>query len=228
MPSASALLRAATSDTPPRLRATGLACARGTRVLFRGLDFELGPGQLLWLRGRNGAGKTSLLKLAAGLAEPHEGRIDIDGVPARRAERQDRLVFVAHANALKDDLAAGEALAFLLRIHGRPFDGATLDAALDRLGILSRRDAPVRTLSQGQRRRVALARLAVEQRPTLWLLDEPFDALDTDGLSRVNAVLAGHLYRGGSIMLTSHLDLDTAVLHPIELDLDRASSLAKP
>jgi len=141
---------------------------------------------------------------------------------------QDRLVFVAHANALKDDLAAGEALAFLLRIHGRPFDGATLDAALDRLGILSRRDAPVRTLSQGQRRRVALARLAVEQRPTLWLLDEPFDALDTDGLSRVNAVLAGHLYRGGSIMLTSHLDLDTAVLHPIELDLDRASSLAKP
>ena len=96
------------------------------------------------------------------------------------------LVFIGHANALKEDLTVREALAFLLRIHGRPRDAATVDAALDRLGLRTRRQAMVRTLSQGQRRRVVLARLAVEHRPSLWLLDEPFDALDTDGIARVN------------------------------------------
>ncbi|MNT49869.1 Cytochrome c biogenesis ATP-binding export protein CcmA [compost metagenome] len=113
-----------------------------------------------------------------------------------------------------------EALAFLLCIHGRRCDAATVDAALDSLGLRTRRQTMVRMLSQGQRRRVALARLAVEDQPSLWLLDEPFDALDTDGITRVNALLLAHVHRGGNVLLTSHLSVDPK-LRPVELDLDR-------
>jgi heme exporter protein A len=215
-----------TSSSPPtaapRLTAAALACRRGHRLLFQGLTLDVAPGQIVWLRGRNGRGKTSLLKLAAGLAAPEHGEVMCDGLPVRRSLAvQDRLVFIGHANALKEDLTASEALDFLLRIHGRPHGPDIVSAALERLGMFSRRHATVRTLSQGQRRRIALARLAVEDRPSLWLLDEPYDALDSEGVARVNALLAGNARRGGSIMLTSHLTLDTALLQPIELDLDR-------
>jgi heme exporter protein A len=196
----------------PSLSASNLACRRGNRLLFRGLDLNLLPGQLIWLRGQNGRGKTSLLRLAAGLAAPEEGEIRSLGAAVRGAsEFQQRLVFIAHTNALKDDLSVSEALGFLLRIHGRACDTASVHAALQRMGMHSRRDAPVRTLSQGQRRRVALARLAAEQQPSLWMLDEPLDALDADGVERVNGLLLDHLQRGGSVLLTSHLPLDAAL-----------------
>jgi len=217
----SAPLASSTSPTAPRLVAADLACRRGTRLLFRGLNFELAPGQLIWLRGQNGRGKTSLLRLAAGLSSPEQGQLLADGQRVRHApEFERRLVFIGHGNALKEDLSVSETLAFLLRIHQRPADLATVHAALQRLGLHSRRDAPVRTLSQGQRRRVALSRLAVDATPSLWLLDEPFDALDADGVQRVNALLSEHLRRGGSVMLTSHLPLDRTTLDPVELDLD--------
>ncbi|HEX6706447.1 MAG TPA: cytochrome c biogenesis heme-transporting ATPase CcmA [Albitalea sp.] len=205
----------------PRLVARELACRRGTRLLFKGLDLDVPAGRIVWLRGQNGRGKTSLLRLAAGLSSPEHGHVLIDGVPARTITPERALVFIAHANALKEDLSVSEALAFLLRLHGRASDGPTVRAALERLGLAGRRDAMVRTLSQGQRRRVALARLAVETAPSLWLLDEPFDALDTDGVERVNGLLVEHAGRGGSVLLTSHLALDAARLAPIEVDLDR-------
>jgi heme exporter protein A len=206
----------------PRFAATQLACRRGTRLLFHDLGFEVNAGQIVWVRGQNGRGKTSLLRLAAGLSTPEHGRVLCDGVPPRRvAEPSQQPLFIGHANALKDDLSASEALAFLLRIHSLRHDIATVHAALERVGVRSRRDALVRTLSQGQRRRVALARLAVDDRASLWILDEPFDALDLDGQQRLNALLAEHVRRGGCVLLTSHLLLDIALLQPREVDLDR-------
>ena len=205
----------------PTLSLVDVACRRGERMLFKGVDLQVRPGHAVWLRGRNGRGKTSLLRLAAGLAPPESGQVLWGATPVRRAEGfTSALVFIGHSNALKDDLTVSEALHFLARLHGRPDDAATLRAALERLGIATRRDAFVRTLSQGQRRRAALARLALEPRATLWILDEPYDALDVDGVQVVNELLQAHLARGGAVLLTSHLAPGDAAppLAPFDLD----------
>ena len=189
----------------PSLAAEDLACRRGNRVLFRGLNFSLGGGRALWLRGRNGSGKTSLLRLAAGLSVPEAGQITWAGVPVRRhTGYARRRVYVGHANALKDDLSASESLRFMATMHGRDADAAAVQGALELVGMGSRQDALVRTLSQGQRRRASLARLALEREASLWILDEPYDALDSDGVTLVDALLCAHLARGGSLLLTSH------------------------
>ena len=219
---------AATPASPaplPSLRLVDVACRRGDRILFSGLNETLERGQLLWLRGGNGRGKTSLLRLVAGLAAPERGQILWDGVPTRGTEHFDRaLVYIAHANALKDDLTATESLAFLARVHGRDAGAPALRAALARLGLAGRERTPVRSLSQGLRRRVALARLALETGPSLWVLDEPFDALDVAGTATLHALLAAHRARGGSVLLTSHhLHLDGAAagagFRVLDLDL---------
>jgi heme exporter protein A len=210
----------ASTSSAPQLAMVDLACRRGTRLLFKGLSLAVEPGQIAWLRGQNGRGKTSLLRLAAGLSTPDHGQILVGGTPARHAASGHPMLFLAHANALKDDLSAAEALAFLLRLHGGPCDRESVHGALERVGLHSRRDAMVRTLSQGQRRRVALARLAAEQRASLWLLDEPLDSLDADGVERVNGLLVEHVRRRGSVLMTSHVKLATSLLHPMEIDLD--------
>ena len=205
----------------PHLAARGLACRRGSRLLFENVDLALRPGELVWLRGRNGRGKTSLLRLVAGIATPEAGEVLLDGTPiAANAERSRRVVYLGHQHALKDDLTSAEALEFLLRIHGRRSDRASVDAALGHWGMLEQRNTWVRRLSQGQRRRVALARLAGEQDASLWLLDEPFDALDADGVRHLNALLLQHLQRGGTVLLTGHQATLAAALHARELDLD--------
>jgi heme exporter protein A len=197
------------ADVP--LRATGLACRRGGRLLFEGLDLVVEAGSVVWLRGANGSGKTSLLRLLAGIARPDEGRVQCS--IAR--------LYVAHANALKDDLTVAESLAFLARLHGQ--HAASLPGALARFGLVQRADAPVRTLSQGQRRRVALARLALEPAAALWLLDEPFDALDADGATVLGALLREHAKRGGAAVLASHLAPALDGLAPVAFDLDAAA-----
>ena len=165
---------AATTPSPvlPSLRLVDVACRRGERLLFSGLTETLAPGQMLWLRGGNGRGKTSLLRLVAGLAAPERGQILWGDAPTRRnADFAGRLVYIAHANALKDDLTATESLAFLARVHARDADAPALRAALARLGLAGRERTPTRALSQGLKRRVALARLALETSPGLWVLD---------------------------------------------------------
>ena len=199
------------------LAVQALAVERGSRRLFTDLAFELGAGEMLWVRGRNGRGKTSLLRLIAGLGAAANGQILFDG-KARAAQRH--VVYVGHANALKEDLSVSEALTFLLRIHGGRLDAAAIDAALAHWGLLAQRQTPVRTLSQGQRRRVALARLSVERRASLWVLDEPFDALDADGVDCLNTLLRMHLQRGGTVLLTGHQAALAADLPRRELDLD--------
>lgn len=204
----------------PTLAAADLACRRGNRRLFSGVDFHLAAGQAMWLRGRNGRGKTSLLRLAAGLAVPESGRITWGNVPVRDAAMAQRLVYVAHASALKDDLTVTESLRFLAQLHGRDDSIAALHAALDRVGMASRRDALVRTLSQGQRRRATLARLALEREASIWILDEPYDALDSDGIDSVNTLLNEHLARGGSVLLTSHQAAGASAPPMTVFDLD--------
>jgi len=205
----------------PHLAARGLACRRGTQLLFEKVDLALRPGELVWLRGRNGRGKTSLLRLVAGISTPEAGEVLLDGTPiAASDERSRRVVYLGHQHALKDDLTSAEALEFLLRIHGRPSDRASVLAALEHWGMLAHANAWVRRLSQGQRRRVALARLVGETHASLWLLDEPFDALDTDGVQRLNALLLQHLQRGGSVLLTGHQATLAPALPARELDLD--------
>ena len=200
-----------------------LAGRRGDRALFEHLELALEPGTVTWLRGRNGCGKTSLLRLLAGLATPMAGEIRVGNVSMRAAGTAWRrgLVYIGHQSALKDDLHAGEALRFLARLNGTPVDDVALARALERLGVRACLHAPVRTLSQGQRRRVALARLALSTSCALWLLDEPFDALDADGIEALNGLLSEHAARGGCALLTSHQALSLTQPPPLVFDLDR-------
>lgn len=188
------------------LCARALACRRGRRLLFRGLDLRLESGSITWLRGRNGSGKTSLLRILAGLSAPADGEVRYGDAPLRRAGEAARseIVYIGHANALKDDLTLVEAVSFLARLHAIDDAERCARSALDRLGLASRRDAPVRTLSQGQRRRGALARLALDDAPRTWLLDEPYDALDRDSIGQLSALIEAHAARGGAVLLTSH------------------------
>lgn len=206
----------------PTLRLQDVACRRGGRWLFKSLGFELAASEMLWLRGRNGSGKTSLLRLVTGLARPDEGELRWGDESLRESARFRReLLYLAHANALKEAQSAVAALGFLARCHGREASPAALAAALERLGLLARqREALVGSLSQGQRRRVALARLVLEDRPGLWVLDEPFDALDADASECVAALLQAHRARGGSVLLTSHVAAPVAALAPRELDIE--------
>ncbi len=203
------------------LSALALACRRGDRILFSGLNFDIAPGHITWVRGSNGRGKTSLLRLVAGLASPEAGAIHwgAEKLSHRDPAFAQQLLYLAHANALKEDLSAAESLAFLARLHGQADDAASIQTALHTLGIASRRHAPVRTLSQGQRRRVALARLVLAPRKALWLLDEPYDALDAAGCAIVDALLSAHALSGGIVLLTSHLQLTITTPAPVELHL---------
>jgi heme exporter protein A len=199
------------------LSAVDLACRRGDRILFKGLQLHVHPGQVVWLRGANGRGKTSLLRLLAGLSTPEAGQVSWGRTPRQ-------LVYVAHANALKEDLTVLESLRFLARLHGQDEGYAKLVDALQLFGMATRRDAPVRTLSQGQRRRVALARLALDAQPSVWILDEPFDSLDVEGIATLNALLTRHAQRGGSVVLTSHQALTLTEPEPVVVQLDEVAA----
>jgi heme exporter protein A len=215
------------SASLPSLRLVNLACRRGDHTLFTSLNLTLESGALLWLRGGNGRGKTSLLRIVAGLAAPESGQVSWGDEPARRSARFAReLVYIGHANALKDDLTAAEALTFLAILHGRDAGNTAIRAALRTLGLAGRERTPVRSLSQGLRRRVALARLALEDMPGVWVLDEPFDALDVAGAAVLHDLLAANRARGGSVLLTSHhlhLDARAADAGFRVIDLDTLS-----
>lgn len=195
----------AAQDSAALLQAQALSCERGGRRLFDGLDLKIAPGEIVWLRGTNGRGKTSLLRLLCGLSTPAAGRI-VPG-PRQTPSTTAGQCWIAHANALKEDLQAGEALRFLCAIAGLHCETAQIRQALERMGVLPQEHAPVRTLSQGQRRRVALARLALSLREPLWMLDEPFDALDDQGVQALKALLQEHARLHGATILSSHQDV---------------------
>ena len=187
------------------LEARELACVRGERVAFAGLSFRVEPGAALLLTGANGAGKSSLLRLLAGLLPPAAGALLWEGrdALADRAAHARRLRYLSPQDALKPALTARESLRFAARLHG----GGDAHAALDALGLLPLAELPVRLLSTGQRRRLALARLALAPAAPLWLLDEPTLGLDAASVSRLGGLLARHRAQGGAVVAATHLPL---------------------
>ena len=205
------------------MQVQGLSVRRGAELLFQGLDCSLRAGELVWLRGSNGSGKTSLLRVIAGLATPEGGTVRWNGVPAHRSSQfRSQLVFVGHSNALKDDLTALEALQFLTTLHARHWPQDRLEAAMRRMGVHHRRRLLVRTLSQGQRRRLGLCRLALEDRAGFWVLDEPFEALDAAGVQLVQELLVQNVQRGGTVLFTSHIPIQPEGQAVTELHLPGA------
>ena len=187
------------------LSVSDLECQRGDRRLFSGVGFRLGDGELMYLQGRNGTGKTSLLRLLCGLLPPAGGEICWRGQPIKRLSEDYRreLCFLGHHNAIKEELTPLENLSTSAALAATPLDTEQALDALAQLGLAGREDLPCRYLSQGQKRRVALSRLVFDRRP-LWLLDEPFVALDTAAVELVAGLIGAHLQRGGLAVLTTH------------------------
>jgi heme exporter protein A len=189
------------------LRGEGLHLWRGERHVLRGVSLQLRGGEILQLTGANGAGKTTLLRTLCGLAHPEEGHVFWRGEDVRKNLHafHSELAYVGHEPPLKADLTARENLRYWVGVR-RPINAAAIDKALDDVGADEWRDRVVRTLSAGQRRRVALAGLALLAVP-LWLLDEPTTNLDTAGQTLVNRMLEAHVARGGLAVAAVHHEL---------------------
>lgn len=184
---------------------SNLSCARGDKRLFSGVSFSLQPGQWLHLEGNNGVGKTSLLRLVCGLSALEEGEITWNNQAVSKDPQTFRanLAYLGHQLALKDDLSPLENLQTDAAIVGRQLTASDAKQALAQMGLRGREDLPVRVLSQGQKRRTALARLLVSS-AKLWILDEPFVALDTMAQNALSEVINAHLAKQGMVLLTSH------------------------
>jgi heme exporter protein A len=202
------------------LEAKNLECTRGGRALFSGLGLALGRGRLLQVAGANGSGKTSLLRILCGLATPSQGEVRWNAAPiaGQRDEFHRDLAYLGHLNGLKDELTPAENLEAAAGLSGRASDRGSRLAALEALGVARQADLPVRQLSQGQRRRVALARVALAKEAPLWVLDEPFNALDAQAVAQVEQMLAEHAARGGMVVLATHLRPALAELETVDLD----------
>lgn len=189
-----------------------VACERGGRRLFSGLTQSIAPGQLLRVQGDNGAGKTSLLRMICGLMEPTEGKVFWRGQPtfALKEELGRELIYLGHAAALKDELSPLENLQVACLLAGQPTSGPQATHALAAAGLRGHERTVVRKLSQGQRKRSALARLALTSpnasfcRVPLWVLDEPFNSLDSTATAWLVGLIKTQLQHGGVVVLTSH------------------------
>ncbi|OLS63476.1 cytochrome c biogenesis heme-transporting ATPase CcmA [Pseudomonas putida] len=192
----------------PHLQAVGLACERDWRMLFEHLHLQVTAGDMLQISGPNGSGKTSLLRLLAGLMQPTQGEILLNGKPLAEqgAELARSLVWIGHAAGIKDLLTPEENLTWLCALH-RPASRDAIWQALEAVGLRGFEDVPCHALSAGQQRRVALARLYLDS-PPLWILDEPFTALDKQGVAQLEAHLARHCEQGGMVVLTTHHTLE--------------------
>jgi heme exporter protein A len=202
------------------LDAVNLDCVRGDRLLFRKLSFSVTPGELLHVRGQNGRGKTSLLRILCGLALPAAGEVRWAGhaIGELGEDYHRDIAYVGHLNGVQGELTARENLDFLCRLGAGLADDNQLTDSLTRLGLGRVARLPAKLLSQGQKRRLALARLLVLPRK-LWVLDEPFTALDTHSTGVIAGLLQDHAAGGGMAVLTSHQDLPvTAPVRCIDLD----------
>ncbi len=197
----------------PTLQLDGLTCERGGRPLFSNINRQLRAGDLLRVQGANGAGKTSLLRMLCGLLEPTQGHVLWNGqkINVLKEDFSRELVFLGHAAALKDDLSPLENLQVACLLGGKRIDTLAARQALDEAGLRGHHLTPVRRLSQGQRKRSALARLSLANQsshpPRLWVLDEPFNALDDKATLWLANLIKAHLQRAGIVVLTSHQDV---------------------
>ena len=204
----------------PLLEAVALSCERDWRMLFEQLHFALQPGDMLQISGPNGSGKTSLLRLIAGLRQPTSGDILLQGqaLAEQRSELARNLLWIGHAAGIKGLLTAEENLAWLCALH-RPANREAIWQALEAVGLRGFEDVPCHTLSAGQQRRVALARLYLADTPPLWVRDAPCTALDKSGVAQLEGHLADHCERGGVVVLTTHHSLQCTPATYRDLDL---------
>ncbi len=188
-----------------RLQANQLSCIRDDRVLFEGLSFELNAGQILLLEGKNGSGKTSLLRILCGFREPDEGELLWGFDAINDSQYQTDMAYVGHLDGVKKELTVYENLKVSLAL-GRPGRYSIIDA-LARVNLANYDDVLVQALSAGQKRRLSLARLLITENK-LWILDEPFTSLDKQGIALIETLMIEHCARGGMIVLTSHHDIE--------------------
>ncbi len=185
-----------------------LECVRGDRRLFSGLSFSLEAGTLLHLHGHNGSGKTTLMRTLCGLVLPTAGEISWDGESIRKQGEEYRrdLVYIGHKSGIKDDLTGVENLRISCALDGVPVSEKEAWDSLEKMGLNGHEDLPARVLSQGQTRRVALARLLVNK-ARIWILDEPFTALDKAAVAFLQSVIRAHVDDGGMVILTTHQEV---------------------
>jgi heme exporter protein A len=210
-------------STPADLEITGLSCVRGDRTLFRDLDLAVRSGEVIYVRGRNGCGKTTLLRAMAGLLLPEAGQILWRGQQIRRL-REDyarHLLYLGHLNAIKDDLTAVENLRIAATLDGYGLGEQRAWQILATMGLRGYEDLPTKHLSQGQKRRVALARLLAND-ASLWILDEPFTALDVAAVDQLQQVIRDHVDAGGIAILTTHQEVAMLGDRARTLDLGQA------
>ena len=193
------------------LEISNLACSRGDHRLFSGLSFKLDFGQIMQVQGANGSGKTSLLRTLCGFITPDEGDIIWRGENIRELDEEyfAEMMYLGHLNAIKDELSALENLLVSAGLSGLELKEKEAMVALRRMGLRGRELLPTKVLSQGQRRRVALARLLVSD-AKLWVLDEPLTALDVGAVALIQELIAEHLARQGMVIFTTHQPLQVA------------------
>jgi len=204
------------------LEVRDLECVRGDHRLFTGLNFQLQGGELLRLRGSNGSGKTSLLRTLCGLLEPAEGKVLWRGenIRAQRDEFNAELLYLGHSNGVKSELTGFENLRISNALCGHALADERLYDALEEIGLGGREDLPTQVLSQGQKRRVALARLLLSE-VALWVLDEPFVALDVNAVAQLAKLIEAHLQKGGMVVYTTHQEVEMRAGACREVNLDR-------
>jgi len=190
------------------LEVVELECVRGDRRLISGLNFSLQQGELLHLHGHNGSGKTTLMRTICGLIQQSDGEILWNGENSRKLAEEftGELTYIGHKNGIKDDLNGVENLQLNCRLAGEPVDRERAWDVLEKIGLRGHEDLPARVLSQGQKRRVTLARLLLSKAP-LWILDEPFTALDMAAVEFLQSIISRHVEQGGMVILTTHQEV---------------------
>jgi heme exporter protein A len=210
------------TNRPGMLEAINLGCTRGTRRLFTGLNFSVSPGELIELRGANGSGKTSLLRILSGLATPAEGEVRWAGKNIRSLgeEYSGTVAYLAHQNGVKDELSALENLRIACGVAGNDLSKVDAQAILAQVGLSRQQNLPARSLSAGQRRRVALARL-LTSKATLWILDEVLTSLDDTAIRLSRQFIGGHLNKGGMAIIATHQELELSADRMQRIELSK-------